>query len=63
VVVNRLTLPAYCYQCHLAQEGYGGIQLTSAQETNDPTVNLWLTAPKGATPVTWSSATDWQMAG
>ena len=23
--------------------------------------NLWLTAPKGATPVNWTSATDWQM--
>ena len=24
--------------------------------------NLWLTAPKVATPVNWTSATDWQMA-
>ena len=24
--------------------------------------NLWLTAPKGATPVNLTSATDWQMA-
>ena len=23
---------------------------------------LWLTAPKGATPVNWTSATDWQAA-
>ena len=25
-------------------------------------LNLWLTAPKGATPVNLSSATDWQIA-
>ena len=25
-------------------------------------LNLWLTAPKGATPVNYTSATDWQMA-
>ena len=25
-------------------------------------INLWLTAPKGATPVNLTSATDWQMA-
>ena len=25
-------------------------------------LNLWLTAPKGATPVNETSATDWQMA-
>ena len=24
-------------------------------------LNLWLTAPKGATPVNQTSATDWQM--
>ena len=24
-------------------------------------LNLWFTAPKGATPVTWAQATDWQM--
>ena len=23
--------------------------------------NLWLTAPKGATPVNWISTTDWQI--
>ena len=26
------------------------------------TLNLWLTATKGATPVKHTSATDWQMA-
>ena len=25
-------------------------------------INLWLSAPEGATPVNWTSATDWQMA-
>ena len=25
-------------------------------------INLWVTAPKGATPVNETSATDWQMA-
>ena len=25
-------------------------------------LNLWLTAPKGATPVNQTSATDWQIA-
>ena len=25
-------------------------------------INLWLTAPKRATPVNYTSATDWQMA-
>jgi len=25
-------------------------------------LNLWLTAPKGTTPVNYTSATDWQMA-
>ena len=25
-------------------------------------INLWLIAPKGATPVNQTSATDWQMA-
>ena len=28
----------------------------------DIKINLWLTAPKGATPVKKTSATDWQMA-
>ena len=25
-------------------------------------INLWLTAPMGATPVNYTSANDWQMA-
>ena len=25
-------------------------------------LNMWLTTPKGATPVNYTSATDWQMA-
>ena len=25
-------------------------------------LNLWLTAPKGTSPVNYTSATDWQMA-
>ena len=25
-------------------------------------LNPWLSAPKGATPLNWTSATDWQMA-
>ena len=29
---------------------------------NTKIINLWLTPPKGATPVNQTSATDWQMA-
>ena len=25
-------------------------------------LNLWLTAPNGATPINYTTATDWQMA-
>ena len=40
--------------------------LTSQFQSFDVSIlknlNLWLTAPKGATPVNQTSATDWQMA-
>ena len=34
----------------------------SLYSTIESLKNLWLTAPKGATPVNYTSATDWQIA-
>ena len=48
--------------CELFFKIHSNIFVILTKYYNKIKINLWLTAPKGATPVNWTSATDWQMA-